>query len=444
MPPHLQITAPLGDDFTTTEAELSFTATLGDEENTLINLYPEFPGETWEGFACALTQSAGSVYAKMSRALQKELMRQAFSADGLAYRAVRIPLDSCDFCTEQYVADDDPADEAFARFDFSVTERYILPMLRDAEAAAGHALPLMLSPWSPPSYMKTIPTRGNGGSLSPEFYHRWADYLCRYIREFQARGFVVERMSLQNEPNATQTWDSCVYTAGQERDFLIVMADALRRNGLGQVELFIWDHNKERALERACSIIDQRTVPLVEGIACHWYSGDHFESLALLRQIHPALKLIISESCIEFLKNDKTAVPQNAARLSHEIIGDINHGITAFYDWNLLLDEQGGPNYVGNYCWAPFLYDTAQQQLIPQLSQKHFAHLAHAITPGSARIAVSRYTDQIDVAACQRPDGKLGIVLLNRDAVQHPVILRTGGLGAALELPPYAIASIIL
>lgn len=84
-------------------------------------------------------------------------------------------------------------------------------------------------------------------------------------------------------------------------------------------------------------------------------------------------------------------------RLSHEIIGDLNHGVTAFYDWNVVLDEKGGPNHVGNYCLAPFLYDTKERLLMPQLIQKHFYHFSHYIRRGARRIGFSRYTDELDI-----------------------------------------------
>ena len=112
------------------------------------------------------------------------------------------------------------------------------------------------------------------------------------------------------------------------------------------MEIFLWDHNKERVYEWMRDIIDPETDGLVAGAAFHWYSGDHFEALDLARRRFPDKKLIISESCIEFSKFGGEDALQSALRLSHEIIGDLNHGMTAFYDWNLLLDERGGPNHV--------------------------------------------------------------------------------------------------
>ena len=411
-------------------------------ENQVVNLYPEVTFETLEGFGGAITDSAAYVYSLMNEAQKQELLETYFSPARMNYGLVRIHMDSCDFSLGLYEADSDPEDRNLEKFSMERTEKYILPMLSDAQRAAGRPLELMLSPWSPPAFMKTNGRRVGGGRLKPEYRAAWADYLCRYIREFRDRGYKVRRISLQNEPKAVQTWDSCIFTAREQKEFLRdFMAPAMRRHGLEDVEVFIWDHNKERVYEWLRDIIDRDTDPLVAGAAFHWYSGDHFEALDLARRRFPDKKLIISESCIEFSKFGGEDAVRSALRLSHEIMGDLNHGMTAFYDWNLLLDETGGPNHVGNLCLAPFLFDTGEKQLRPQLIARHFEHFSHYLLPASVRIGHSRYTDELDVTAWRRPDGALAVVLLNRSGEGLPICLRLNGEAASLELPAEAIAT---
>lgn len=412
------------------------------EENAVVNLYPDILFEEFEGFGGALTDSAAYIYSLMYPAQKQKMLETYFSPEQMNYGIVRIHMDSCDFSTEMYEAMSDEKDMELKSFDFSRTERYIIPMLRDAEKAAGRRLKIMLSPWSPPEFMKTNGSRKHGGSLKPEYYDLWAEYICRYVREFQERGFEVERISLQNEPKAVQTWDSCVYTAQEEKKFLKdAMYPALKRHGMENIEVFIWDHNKERIFERVREICNDSTEGMVTGAACHWYSGDHFESLSLVRQKYPELKLIVSESCIEFSKFDSDDSEANAMRLSHEIIGDLNNGVSAFYDWNVVLDEKGGPNHVGNYCLAPFLYDTKDHLLMPQLIQKHFFHFSHYIREGARRIGFSRYTDALDVTAYKNPDGSIVLVLLNRSEKTMPVNIRINGQIARTEVPARAICT---
>ena len=412
-------------DGETTRKEFAFLPDKEGVENHVVNLYPEITFQTMEGFGGAITDAAGYVYSLMKEEQKHQLMETYFSPEQMKYGIVRIHMDSCDFSTEMYEAMSDPSDRELKTFSFSRTEKYILPMLADAENAAGKKLKLMLSPWSPPAFMKTNGERKHGGSLKPEYREFWADYICRYILEFRKRGYEVQRISLQNEPKAVQTWDSCIYTAREEKEFLRdFMYPALQKHDLCDVEVFIWDHNKERVYERVRDTVDETTKDMVAGVAFHWYSGDHFEALDLVRRQYPQLKMVVSESCIEYTKFGAADGVVNAGRLSHEIIGDLNGGMCAFYDWNLLLDETGGPNHVGNLCHAPFLYDRQHKELLPQLIQKHFYHFAHFLEPGAKRIAFSKYTDELDVTAVQNPDGKIVIVILNRSEECLSVVLR--------------------
>ncbi len=281
--------------------------------------------------------------------------------------------------------------------------------------------------------------------MKPEFRDLWADYICRYIEEFQKRGYEVERISVQNEPKAVQTWDSCIFTAEDEKTFLRDhLYPALIRHDLDDIEMFVWDHNKERIYERVRDTVDETTKDMISGAAFHWYSGDHFEALDLLRQQYPALKLITSESCIEYRFLDKDAVFENAAKLAHEVLGDLNHGMNAFYDWNLLLDEQGGPNYVGNWCHAAFMYDTKEKLLHPQLLQRYYWHFSNYIVPGSVRVGLSRYTDKLEAAAFRRPDGLLAVVLFNAGTELVSVNLRLDGCLAELTVGAKTIISALI
>ncbi len=410
----------------------------GDTENKVINLYPDIAYQTFDGFGGAITEAAGSTYLQMDDNQKRALMNAYFGKERMNYQFVRIPIDSCDFSVGQYEASSKPD---FSDFSFTRVEQSILPMLDDAEKAAGRKLSIILSPWSPPAYMKTNGKRNFGGKLKPEYEALWAEYLCRYILEYRKRGYQVAGLTLQNEPKAVQTWDSCLFTAQEEKHFLQArLWPALERHGLSDISIYLWDHNKERVWEWMRDIIDEETDRMVAGAAFHWYSGDHFDALDLCRMRYPDKKLIVSESCVEFYKYDASDARGAAMRLSHELMGDLNHGISAFIDWNLLLDENGGPNYVGNYCQAPFLYDTQKKKLMPHLISQHFEHFAHAVQPGATRIAATRYGEEIEVTAWKQPDGTLSGVLINRSAEARPICVRLNDQEADLLLPPQSIA----
>lgn len=413
--------------------QLQFHA--GETENKVVNLYPEITDQTFEGFGGAMTEAAASTYAQMNDAQKEELLTAYFAPDRMNYQFVRIHIDSCDFCIEPYCGYTESGAPDFTRM-----EQYILPMLRDTERIAGRKIPVMLSPWSPPAFMKTNGVRQQGGKLKPEYYGAYADYLCRYAKHLRDLGFAVSRMSLQNEAKAVQTWDSCIFTAEEEKVFLRdFFYPALQRYNLTDIELYLWDHNKERAYEWLRDIVDETTDPMVAGVCFHWYSGDHFEALDLCRKAFPNKKLLLSESCIEYRFHDRNNVLGSVQKLSHELIGDLNHGISAFFDWNLLLDETGGPNYVGNFCLAPFHFDRQKKELRPSLLQTYYETFARAITPGSVRIASTRYSEEIDATAWRRPDGTISLILLNRTDSEKDVTIRLNDWEADVSLFSYGL-----
>lgn len=424
----------------TTEKEIPFGGDGGREER-LINLYPQVTYQTMQGFGGAITESAAFIYSQMNPQQKKQMLAEYFGRDRMKYRFVRIPMDSCDFSLSHYEADGEEADGEFEYFSFQRVEQYILPMLMDAEEAYGGKLEIMLSPWSPPAYMKTNGERNHGGKLKRCYWKRWAEYICRYIQEYRGRGFRVTMLTLQNEPKAVQTWDSCIYTAEEEKVFLRdYVWPSLKAHGLEDIEVYIWDHNKERAFEWAETIIDGETDHMIAGIAFHWYSGDHFEALRMIRERFPNKKLLLSEACIEFSKYNPGDNLANAQKYAHDMIGNLNEGMSVFLDWNLVLNEVGGPNHVKNYCDAPYLFDTNEKKLAERELQSYIKHFSHFIEPGFVRIGLSKYTDRIEAAAFAKGN-QIAVVFLNRTNEEIQSYLRIKDLCAEVPLPPKSILS---
>ncbi|MBQ8278530.1 MAG: glycoside hydrolase family 30 protein [Roseburia sp.] len=422
------------------EQTMEFHPIMG-HENEAVNLYPQVEYQTYEGFGGALTDSAGYVFSLMNEEQKKTVAEQYFGKENMKYNIVRIPIDSCDFSLEHYEADSVEDDEAFEHFSFERVEKYILPLLDMAEKVRGERLEIMLSPWSPPAYMKTNGERDHGGKLKEEYRDRWAAYICRYIKEYRDRGYLVNRLTMQNEPQAVQTWDSCVYTPEEEKQFIKDhLWPKMKEQGLDDIAIFIWDHNKERALDWAEVIFDEEMDEMVGGLAFHWYSGDHFEALRMIREKYPNKKLILSEACIEYSKFKADDYLKNAQKYAHDIMGNLNNGMDAFIDWNVILDEQGGPNHVGNFCDAPYLYDTKKHEIIETNILGHLWHFAHFIEPGAVRIGITKYTDELEVTAFKKGD-KMVVVFLNRTDKEIPVVLRIKESCVEITVQPQSISS---
>lgn len=414
------------------------------EENELVNLYPQMKYQTFDGFGGAITDSAGYIYSLLNKEQQKQMLEQYFGRENMKYKYVRIPIDSCDFSLEHYEADSEETDEEFQKFSFERVEKYILPLLEAAEKAYGDKIEIMLTPWSPPAYMKTNGERNGGGKLKEEYKERWAKYICRYIQEYRDRGYLITALTVQNEPKAVQTWDSCIYTAEEEKDFILkYLWPEMQKQSLDDIKIYIWDHNKERAFEWAEVLFDEETAGILEGVAFHWYSGDHFEALRMIREKFPDKKLLLSEACIEYSKFSQDDFLKNAQKYAHDIIGNLNNGMNAFLDWNLILDEQGGPNHVKNYCDAPYLFDTGSKELKESNILDYLWHFTHFVEAGAVRIGVSNYSDKLEVTAFQKED-KISVVILNRTETCLPVNVRIRNCCVKVNVKPNSIISGII
>jgi glucosylceramidase len=428
----------------TSVAEYTATKDGNGVECNMVNIYPEIEYQTFHGFGGAITDAAGYAFSKLTDENKEKVLEYYFGKEGNDYQMVRSHIDSCDFSLEVYSAMSNPEDLSMNSFSLERTEKYILPLIQAAQVKKEEPLDLMLSPWSPPGFMKTNGERTHGGKLKPEFRSFWAEYICRYIKEYEKRGLKVNRLTIQNEPAATQTWDSCIYSAEEEKEFLRdYLYPALLKNGLSHVKLNIWDHNKERMYERAKTIIDQDTDKMVDGVAFHWYTGDHFESIRVTHEAFPDKELIFTEGCVEYSRFDADQL-KNAQMYAHDIIGNLNGGMTGFLDWNIFLDEKGGPNHVGNFCDAPIMVNTQTGDFKVNLSHDYIGHFSKFIKKGAKRVAFSSYTDKLEITTFKNLDGSVVLVALNRQDSDMPVVIYINGEFTKINIPQKSIATAIL
>lgn len=422
----------------------AFSSANEQEEGSLVCIEDSCEYQEIKGFGGAITESTAHVCNRLPAAQRRKAIKALFDPKtGLGLTQCRLHINSCDFSLRNYAYDETDGDFALKDFSIEHDTREIFPMVKAAEAAAGTKLWILASPWSPPAWMKTTRKMNDGGKLRPECRKAWAEYYARYVLACRENGIDIAALTVQNEPKATQWWDSCVYTAVEERDFLRdYLVPALRKAKLGDdVALYFWDHNKERAFERAAVMMsDKRAAKAVAGIGFHWYSGDHFEQLDMVRDRFPSLELFGTECCTFLGDIDKDPWGQ-AERYAHDISGDLNHGMSRWMDWNLMLDAKGGPSHVNNVANAPIRANADFTGFNPQPVYYAVAHFSRFIRPGARRIGCSRFTQDIEATAARNADGSFVAVLHNCTGADIPFNLRFRGQIAPVTLPAHAIAT---
>ena len=402
------------------------------------------------GIGGALTDAAAETFAKLPAARQDELIAAYYSADkGIGYTLARTNIHSCDFSSESYTYVTE-GDKDLTSFSIAHDLRYRIPLIKRAMAATGNRLKLFASPWSPPAYMKDNNDMLHGGHLRPEFYRAWALYYTKFIKRYRQAGVPVWGITVQNEPMATQTWESCVYQATDERDFVKnYLGPAMVEQGLRDVNVMVWDHNRDLILQRAQTILDDpAAAKYVWGVAFHWYedwSGgtQMYDNVALVHQLYPTKHLLFTEGTPANFDSTAYGRWSLGEAYGRSMIHDFNSGTEGWTDWNILLDERRGPNHVGNFCFAPIHADTRTGTLIYTNSYYYIGHFSKFIRPGARRILTSPSRSMLLTTGFVNDDGKVVVVVMNPMAKGGPYNLTVGGASVEINARPHSIQTVV-
>ena len=395
------------------------------------------------GFGGAFTEAAAYNFSKMSEKSQKEILELYFDPiSGLKYNLGRIAMNSCDFALGNYtyVADND---NALKTFNIDRERKWVIPMIKAAEKVSRSPVSLLVSPWSPPGWMKTTGQMNHGGQLKKEFYPTWAQYFVTFLDHIKKENIDVFAVSVQNEPAAVQTWDSCIYSPEEEADFALNhLGPALKASDHKDIKVLIWDHNRDIIHERVRPILkDPKSKEFIWGVAFHWYVSEAFENLSAVKQEFPDTHLIFTEGCIE--GGVKLGEYHTGERYMRNMIGDFSNFCEAYIEWNLVLDMQGGPNHVGNYCDAPIICDPEFDVYHVNSSYHAIGHFSKHIQKGAVRIDSPTDHPFIKNVAFKNPSGDIVLIFQNETDEATSIQLNHPTTSTVIDVEPHSYSTII-
>jgi glucosylceramidase len=434
-----------------TGSGLAFTE-MGQPKETEVCVFVD-PTKTFQtvlGIGGALTDAAAETYARLPKEKQDTFIKAVYDpVEGIGYSLGRTNMASCDFSSGSYtfVADHDTA---LKTFDITHDKAFKIPFIKRAIKAAGGKLTLYISPWTPPAWMKDNNDLLHGGKLKKEFYQPWAMFYVKYIRALEKEDIPVWGLSVQNEPMATQRWESCIYTAEDEANFIKeALGPTLHKEDMADKKMIIWDHNRDLIYQRASTTLrDPEVAKYVWGIGYHWYetwtgSDMMFENVKRTAETFPEKNLIFTEGCKEKFSMDSIHNWSLGEKYGYSMINDFNAGTVGWTDWNVLLDETGGPNHAGNLCFAPVHADTRTGELYFTNAYYYIGHFSKFVRPGAKRIIASSNRTDLLTTAFLNTDGKVAVIVMNKGNNTIPYHLWVAGKSATITSLPHSMATVI-
>jgi len=439
-------------DFRLSHTDTVIFASPGKTSEKHIYLFAD-PTKTFQSFlgiGGALTDAAAETFAKLPEEKQQQLLTAYYDIQkGIGYSLGRTNINSCDFSSDSYTYVDE-GDKELKSFTLAHDEKFKMPLIRKAIAAAGGKLTLFASPWSPPAFMKDNNNMLHGGKLLPEFFQSWATYYTKFIKSYEKAGIPVWGITVQNEPMAVQKWESCIYYAEDERDFLKnYLGPTMGKEGLGDKKIIVWDHNRDLIAQRARVILDDPdAAKYVWGMGFHWYedwSGGNqmFANLGIVHETYPGTNLLFTEGSNGDFDTARYYDWSLAEKYGEAMINDFNNGACGWTDWNILLDETGGPNHISNFCFAPVHGNTKTGELIFTPAYYYIGHFSKFIRPGAKRIVSTASRSQLITTGFINEDGSVVIVVMNQSTIEARYVLCAGKGEAEIHILPHSIQTLV-
>ncbi|XP_044739379.1 lysosomal acid glucosylceramidase-like [Chrysoperla carnea] len=399
-----------------------------EDDEYLVELLPDIKMQQIVGWGGAFTDSTGINIKSLSEDVQDKLLQSYFAADGIEYNIGRVPIAGTDFSTRAYAYNEVPGDIQLKNFNLTKEDFvYKIPLIKKA-IALRDGLKFMASAWSAPAWMKTNNALTGLGFLKDELYQTWANYHKKFLDMYKEKGIDFWAITTGNEPVngllPVQVFNSMGWTPGTVSKWIAEnLGPIINESQHSNVKIFALD-DQRYFLPWWIDIVFESTLTkdYVSGIGVHWY-GDGYTPISLLdstNEKYPDKLLLYTEACIGSHFWEKKVDLGSWSRgetYLQSIIETVNHWVTGWIDWNLALDEQGGPNWVQNYVDSPIIVNKTGNEFYKQPMFYAMGHVSKFIPSNSFRIGNrAKLPRNLFVLTVERPaEQRYVVVILNKN-----------------------------
>ncbi|XP_072166772.1 lysosomal acid glucosylceramidase-like [Diadema setosum] len=400
------------------------------------------------GFGGATTDATAINTFNVSQATRTNLLKSYFSPDGIEYTVSRVPIGCTDLSPRYYSYNDHPGDFNLVNFSLATEDlEYKIPFLQEGISMSRRPIKLFGSPWTPPEWMKTNGDFHGAGQLigkpGEKYFKTWANYFVRFLHEYEKHNVTFWGITVENEPMAGgivgYKTPSCYFTPEMERDFIkLDLGPALHAGGFQNLKMMMMDDQRFELPGWPDVVLrDAESAPYVSGIGIHWYwdQDSLLLKLDLAHMYFPDYFMLYTEACYG---HGALGSWEQGEGYSHSIIQNMNHWVSGWVDWNMVLNPRGGPSFVANYLNAPIIVDAEKDVFYKQPMYYHLGHFSKFVLPDSHRIhhTADRETE-LESIAFQLPDqSSYALVLLNRKDQDMDVVISDPDVGFMLAQIP--------
>jgi glucosylceramidase len=168
-----------------------------------------------------------------------------------------------------------------------------------------------------------------------------------------------------------------------------------------------------------------------------------FTNLGNIKESYPSKNLVFTEGCNENFDSEKYQFWPNAERYGRSMINDFNQGTVAWTDWNILLDETGGPNHVNNLCFAPLHADTREGTLVYTPSYYYIGHFSKFIRPNAKRVSTVTSRSPLLSTSFMNEDGSMVTVVMNHTDDPITYKLYVGSMAVEETIMAHAMQTLV-
>ncbi|XP_060534930.1 lysosomal acid glucosylceramidase-like [Cylas formicarius] len=448
--------------YTTSKDKLGFyssngkfvEATAASSTVTISNLNTTYQKIT--GFGGAFTDAAGINVAMLPADAQDKLLESYFGKDGVQYSMGRVPIGGTDFSPRGY-SYCDTKDETLESFALPEEDtKYKIPYIKKAIELRGEdPFRLFATAWSSPTWMKTTDSFVGLGQLKDEYYGLWAEYYIKFFESYKQENISFWGVTTQNEPaNGILGFpiNNLGFLPDQMNKWISAnLGPRIRNSSFSHLKIIAHDESRGSLLFfNEFTLSNDDVVNYLDGVGIHWYSDNAIppSALELASTSKKDLFKLSTEACTgfaHFLEMEPAVLLgswERGVSYIEDILENLENDVVGWIDWNMVLDTEGGPTWVGNTVDAPVIANATAGEFYKQPMFYGLGHFSKFVTPGSVRIDATTNTD-LKVLAFLRPDEKLALILWNRDDAAVSAEIQILGSATSLEVPASSLNTLL-